>query len=99
MSSEAIMLFVDRLVEEKNFEKLDPEVLGQIKSDLMDRVDDLINAMTLEHLPPEKLDEFNSLLDDNDMDKIHSFCQVNISDFDNIIAKELMNFRAIYLNA
>ena len=98
-SSEAITLFVDRLVEEKKFENLDSEVLDQIKTDLSDRVEDRINAAILEHMPPEKLENFNELLDNEDAEKIQAFCQENITDLDNIIASELVTFRGSYLNS
>lgn len=97
ISSEAITLFVDRLVEEKKIENLDLEVLDQIKADLSDRVEDRINASILEHLPPDKLDDFNKLLDSEDAEKIQLFCQENVKDLDNVIAKELLDFRSSYL--
>ena len=97
--SEALSFFVDQLVAEKKFENLDVSVMDQIKSDLLDRVEDRINAATLEHMPPERLEEFNQILESEDMEKIQAFCQLSIPDFDNVIAKELMNFRNTYLNS
>jgi len=99
ISSEAINLFVGRLVEEKKFENLDSEVLDQIKSDLTDRVEDRINAVILAHLPPEKLEDFNDLLNSDDAEKIQSFCQANIQNLDDVIAGELLDFRSSYLNS
>lgn len=97
--SEAINIFVDRLIEEKKFENVSPETLEQIKEDLLGRVEDRINAITLENMPREKLEEFNKLLDTANMEDIQKFCQNNIPDLNEIIAKELLNFRNIYLNS
>jgi hypothetical protein len=99
ISSEAVTIFVDRLVEEKKFENLDLEVLDQIKADLNDRVEDRINAVILEHMPPDKLEDFNKLLDSEDAEKIQLFCQENVKNLDNVIAKGLLDFRSSYLNS
>lgn len=99
MRSEALNLFVSRLIEEKKFDNLDPEIVEQIKNDLLERVEDRINASILGHMPAEKLEEFNGLLDKGSAEKIQSFCKENIHDLDDVIAKELMNFRSIYLNS
>lgn len=92
-------MFVDRLIEEKNFKNLSEEVIDQMKSDLMDRAEDRIKAVILENMPKDKLEEFNKLLDENDNAKIQAFCQENISNLEEILAKELINFRNIYLNS
>jgi len=97
--SEALDIFVGRLVEEKKIQNLVPEVMEQIKSDLLFRVEDRINAAILEHMPSEKLEEFNKLLDGADTEKINSFCKENIPNFENMLADELMKFRNIYLNS
>lgn len=97
--SEAIDVFVDRLIEEKKFVNVDSETLRQIKEDLLERVEDRINAITLENMPKEKLEEFNELLNNANMEDIQKFCQDNISNLNEIITKELLNFRNIYLNS
>jgi DNA-directed RNA polymerase subunit F len=98
-SSEAITLFVDRLVEEKKFESVDPEVLEQIRSDLMERVEDRINATILENMPKEKLEEFSALLDSANPEEVQIFCRNNIANLDEVIAEALVSFRSTYLNA
>jgi wyosine [tRNA(Phe)-imidazoG37] synthetase (radical SAM superfamily) len=98
-SPKAISLFIDRLMEEKKFENISAEVLEQIKEDLTGRVEDRINAATLENMPKEKLEEFNELLDTANSEEIQQFCHKNIPNLDEVIAKELLNFRTIYLNS
>ena len=90
--------FVDRLVAEKGMTGLDPEVLAQVKHDLLDRVEDRINALIVEKLPPESLEDFERLLDGGDEKEIQAFCQTQIPDLDQKIAAELLAFRQTYLN-
>lgn len=97
--SQAISIFVDKLVEEKNFGNLDPEVLEQIKIDLLGRIEDRINATILANIPAEKLEQFDVLLNSGNTEEIQSFCQNNIKNFDEVIAEALISFRNIYLNA
>lgn len=91
--------FIRRLVEEKNFESIDPEVMRQIKSDLTERVEDRINATILENMPKEKLEEFSALLDSANSEEIQAFCQSNIANLDEVIAEALVNFRNSYISA
>ena len=90
--------FVDRLVTEKGMTNLDPEVLAQVKKDLLDRVEDRVNAVIIEKLPPESLEDFERLLDGGDEKEIQAFCQTQIPDLDQKIAAELLAFRQTYLN-
>lgn len=98
--SQIINAFVEKLIEEKGFEDLDPEVRQQMKSDLLDRAENRINAAILENMPKEKLAEFNELLNGlNNGEEVQSFCRDNIKNLDEVIAQTLMDFRSAYLNA
>ncbi|MFZ2975108.1 MAG: DUF5663 domain-containing protein [Candidatus Moraniibacteriota bacterium] len=90
--------FVSLLIEEKGFENVDPEIEEQLKADLLKRVEDRINVAIINNLPKEKMTEFNELLDNANQDEIQDYCNKNISGLDEIIAQELMSFRATYLN-
>jgi len=89
--------FVDRLVEEKGFENLTPEVRAQINDDLRNRLEDRINAIILEKLPPEKLEEFEKLVNTGNVEDIQAFSRENIPDLDQHIANELLAFRTTYI--
>ena len=91
--------FIRRLVEEKNFENIDSEIVTQIRADLTERVEDRINATILENMPKEKLEEFNAFLDSTNSEEIQAFCQSNIVNLDEVIAETLVDFRNTYLNA
>lgn len=95
-----LKVFVDRLVEEKNYPKdLEKEVIDQIKSDLLSRVEDRVNAVIISNLSEEKLGEFNKLLDDNTSDpEMQKFCASNIPNLAQLIASELIVFKQSYLS-
>lgn len=98
INSASLESFVDRLIEEKNYENLDAEVLSQMKEDLFERVEDRINAAIVNNLPENKYDEFERLLDEADDQELQKFCQDNIPNLAEIIAEELLAFRKTYLN-
>lgn len=94
---ENIEEFVAKLAEDKGLGGEDPEVLAQIKKDLMDRVENSINAMVVSELPPEKLVDFEKLLDSGSEGEIQGFVKECVPDIDEKVAAELLNFKNIYL--
>jgi len=97
MDQDSLDLFVEKLIEEKNYPELDEEVIAQMKSDLKDRAEEHINGAILAAMPPEKLEEFDKVLDAADADEIQKFCSENIQDSDQVAAMALINFRNSYL--
>lgn len=91
--------FVDRLIKEKNFPDLAPEVLEQIKKDLRERVDDRINVGIVKYVPPDKLADFEKLLDNGTDAEVQTFLAGAIPDFNEVVAKELLDFRTTYLHS
>lgn len=89
--------FVDKLIEDKGFNEQDPEVLDQMKKDLLDRVENRINAMILSNLNPEKLADFEKVLDSGSEEEIQNFVKRDIPDIDEKVASELLTFKNIYL--
>src|SRR3989338_9806876 len=89
--------FVAKVVEDKGLGGEDPEILAQIKKDLMDRVENRINAMIVSELPPEKLADFEKLLDSGSGEDIQGFVKESVPDIDEKVAAELLNFKNIYL--
>jgi hypothetical protein len=68
-----------------------------MKKDLLERINDRINAAVLENIPVEKIEYFEKLLDKGEEKEIQSFCQRNIFNLEEIIAKELVAFKKSYL--
>lgn len=89
--------FVDRLAADKGLTNLEPEVLAQVKKDLSDRLEDRVNAALASKLSPEKLEEFDKVLDSGEGERAGKFLEDNVPDFTNVVAKALMDFKAIYL--
>lgn len=94
-----LKVYVDRLVEEKNFPKdLEAEVIDQIKKDLLSQVESRVNAVIISNLKEDKLEEFGNLLDKDISDiEMQSFCNENIPNLSELIATELLIFRDSYL--
>ncbi len=97
-NSPSIESFVNQLVVDKGLDYLEPEVLKQIKTDLAQRVEDRINMAIVAKMPPEKLEFFEKMLDKSSQEEIWSFCQRNISNLQELVATELLEFRKVYLN-
>ncbi len=89
--------FVDRLVAEKGFETKDPEVLSQIKADLLEAVGDKMNAMIMSNIPEDSLIDFDMVLDTEDEEKITTYIREQIPDIDEKTAGVLLSFRNSYL--
>ena len=90
--------FVDKLIAEKGFSEKDPDVLEQIKLDLIDRLEDRVNAMVLERLPASCLEDFQELLDSGTPEAIQEFVTGYIPDIKERTAFELMTFKTMYLS-
>ena len=90
--------FVDELVAQKGFSEKDPEILEQIKLDLLDRVEDRINAMIMSNLSPDQLEQFEKKLDTGSDEDIQSFVKKCIPDFKERAAFELVSFKSMYLS-
>ena len=90
--------FIDELIVAKGFGDKDPEVLEQIKIDLMDRLEDRINGMIMEKLPPIVLEEFERVLDKGNSEEIQNFIAQYIPDIKERTAFELVSFKNMYLS-
>lgn len=88
--------FVDKLVREKGFDTKDPEILAQIKTDLMDRIEKRVNAMIMSNMPEDKLSQFGEVLDTEDQEKISKYVREQIPDIDEKTASVLLSFATTY---
>lgn len=94
---QAMEIFVEDIMEEKGFENLEPEILLEIKKDLLSRLEDYINIAVLDHMPEDKIEEFDKLLDQDDPIAVQNFCQKYIPDLQNFVTQAMANFRSSYL--
>jgi hypothetical protein len=88
--------FVDQILFEKNADSLSPEVRQEMKNDLLERVERRVNAAVVAALPSEKAEEFEKLVETASGEEIQAYCQKNIPDIEGVIAKELLEFKALY---
>jgi hypothetical protein len=89
--------YVDRLVEEKGFDEKDPEVLTQIKTDLLNRIETRIDAIIAQSVPEDKLTEFEKVLEDGNSEDVFDFVKQHVPDIEERIAAELVSFKSTYL--
>jgi hypothetical protein len=95
----SVPVFVEHLLAEKGLSIQDEEAREEIQADLIRRVEMFINATVLEFMPPEKLEDFNNIVKEGDPVKIQDFCEQNIPDLQEVVAKALLRFRDTYLGA
>lgn len=89
--------FVDKLLEEAKLPDLAPEVIAQMKSDLLSRVEDRINAALISHMDAEQMKQFDQLLEANSDSEVQQFLKDAIPDLETVIATALISFRSTYL--
>lgn len=89
--------FIERLIEEKGLVHLEPEVLAEVREDLMTRVNERLNAEMVAALPEGKVDELNVLIDKDDEGAIRDFFMTNVPNVQDVFARTLMDFRSAYL--
>jgi len=92
--------YADRLIEDKKLpETLDPEVVEQMKLEIIERAENRINAVIINNLKEAELEEFNKIIDNEKNDKdVQEFLEKNIPDLTQLIATELIVFRQTYLS-
>lgn len=90
--------FIDKLIKDKNFKDITPEIESEIRNDLKNRLDKFILARIISNLSDEKVDQFNSMLDAKKSEtEIQEFITASIPDFVDFLTQTLMEFRGIYL--
>jgi len=93
-----LQTFIDRLVSEKReYEGLAPDVINQIKLDLLSRLEDRINAVIINNMPEDQMEEFADLTENGTDEEIQSFTDRAIPDLAQLIASELIVFKQTYL--
>ena len=90
--------YVERLVAEKGFDEKDPEVIAQIKADLLERVENRIDGMIASSIDPEQYPEFEKILDTGSTEEIQAYIAKAVPDIEEKVANELLAFRSTYLS-
>jgi hypothetical protein len=90
--------FIDKLVREKReYEGLEPEVITEIKLELLERLEDRINAVVVNNIPEDQTEEFEKITESGTDEEVQAFTQKAIPDLAHLIATELIVFKQTYL--
>ncbi len=92
-----IEAFVEKLLEEKGVRGLEPEVMTQLKRDLLDRAENMINAEILSHMPESALPEFEQILDAGSEEQIKEFVTKHVPNIDEVTSSALLKLKNTYL--
>ena len=97
-TNQAMQDFVNKLVDEKNYEDLDPEVREQIVKDVNERLENTINAKVVAALSDEQITEFEALLDKNaSSEEVLAFIGKSIPNGEEFLTQVLVDFKKSYL--
>jgi hypothetical protein len=92
--------FVEKLLEEKQFQNLEPEVHAQLKKDLIGRAEDCINTAILEELSESDLKEFETMVDQGaPAPELQAYLTAHVNDMEQVVAGTLLRFRNSYVGA
>src|SRR3989344_7547847 len=98
LQNKTILDFVDKLIEEKGFPDLLPEVKDQLKQDIMTRLDDFIAARVIAALSDEDVITFENMLkEEKPENEIQDFVSTHVPDFTTFLTNVLLEFRGVYL--
>lgn len=90
--------FVEKLIDEKKFEDLTPELRQHMHDDLKTRIYDTINAKVIRELKDEDLPAFEALIDRNATpEELQKFTQEKLPDSVSFLTNVLLDFRKMYL--
>ena len=91
--------FIDQILFDKGADVLPQEVQDQMKQDLLERVERRINIAMLAAMPPEEVVNFEKILDAGSDTAVQAFVARHVPHADEVIAKELVEFKSLYLSA
>lgn len=95
---QAYSQYVDKLIEEKGFPDITPEIREEIKKDVLRRLDDFIAARIIAGLSDEDVNTFEQMLKDAKPEpEIQKFVTEHITDFVEFLTNVLVEFRGVYL--
>lgn len=92
--------YIQQLLQDQGVpHDLDPEVRGQLVSDLMSRALDFLNRRLIDSMSDEAVEHFTSLLDNpaTDASQVQDFIATNVMDKEKVTADALAEFRVLYL--
>ncbi len=99
MAAPTLEQFVENLLVERGLASVDEAVLAELRADLLTRIGERLNAEMVALLETDKVEELNDLLDaDAEPDIVREFFVSNVPNYQEVLARTLMDFRTSYLS-
>lgn len=99
MAAPTLEQFVENLLVERGLTSVDEAVLVELRADLLTRIGERLNAEMIALLEADKVEELNDLMDaDAEPDVVREFFVSNIPNYQEVLARTLMDFRTSYLS-
>jgi predicted NodU family carbamoyl transferase len=90
--------YADKLIEEKNYETLTPELKTELKNELLTQLNDTLLAKLVDHLSDADVKALNTFLDTHPTDEqVQEFIKSKLDNPQSFIANVLISFRKTYL--
>ena len=90
--------FINKLIDERGFPDLTPEVKEELKKDLVTRLDSFIAAKVIAALSDADVLVFEQMLKDNKPSaELQQFSIDHIANFTDFLTNTLLEFRGVYL--
>jgi hypothetical protein len=93
--------FIDKLLEERQYQTLTPENRQFIVEDLRERIAEQVNRAIFDALPDEYLTQAEQLLASGEptAEKLQQIIKASKINVEKIVAQTLVRFRAFYLRS
>lgn len=99
MATPTLEQFVENLLVERGLTSVDEAVLAELRADLMTRIGERLNAEMVALLEMDKVEELNDLMDaEVEPDIVREFFVSNVPNYQEVLARTLMDFRTSYLS-
>lgn len=99
---EEIRFFLEKVIEEKKFDNLSPELKEAMVSSLYPRLQAFIFTSITKELDEETAQELDRMLEgsvDYSQPEFQMFLKGRVKNIEEITAAAMLEFRAVYLNA
>jgi len=94
---DALLQYADKLIEERKFPDLTPEVKEELRKDILRRLDDFLAARIIAALSDEDVLVFEKMLKEGKPEtEVQKFVCEHVPDFVNFLTNTLLEFRGVY---
>lgn len=95
---EAILSFIDSLIDQKNIPDLTPEIREELRKDALERLDRFILERTIDAFSAEDAETFGKMVAEKKSDQeLQQFTAEHIPDYQTFMTSLFGEFQAVYL--